>query len=159
MVTMPESALWGLVAWLRVLAGSLASARFGACTHDHSDGRSKILENFLPDAIPIFSADGSSVFAGRHWSPEGLSAPRGSDWPDIARIDLGKTFKPKRSRPISTPIVPDERLAGFSVALDVEEEMLICSASIRSASVGDRPAEISWFQPKTAATVQTLSAA
>ncbi len=142
----------GLVAWLRSadvwppLASELVLTTI-------SDGRSKILENFLPDAIPIFSADGSSVFAGRHQKPpEGLSAPRGSDWPDIARIDL-KTFKPERySRPISTPIVPDERLAGFSVALDVEEEMLICSASIRSASVGDRPAEISWFQPKTAAT-------
>lgn len=113
-----------------------------------ASGQSKVLENFLADAIPVFSADGSCVYAGRHQKPpEGLSAPRGSDWPDIARIDL-VTFKPERyQRPIATPIVPDEKLAGFSVALDVDEEMLLCAASVR-----ERPAEISWFQPKTAAT-------
>ncbi|MBI1322199.1 hypothetical protein GC170_03290 [bacterium] len=113
-----------------------------------ASGNSKVLENFLADAIPVFSSDGNYVYAGRHQKPpEGLSAPRGSDWPDIARIDL-KTFKPERyQRPIATPIVPDEKLAGFSVALDVDEEMLLCAAAIR-----DRPAEISWFQPKTAAT-------
>lgn len=136
-----------VVAWLRnrdvwpPLASELVITNIAT-------GNSKVLENFLADAIPVFSADGNFVYAGRHQKPpEGLSAPRGSDWPDIARIDL-KTFKPERyQRPIATPIVPDEKLAGFSVALDVDEEMLLCAASVR-----DRPAEISWFQPKTAAT-------
>jgi hypothetical protein len=136
-----------VVAWLRnkeawpPLASELVITTIAS-------GSSKILEGFLPDAIPVFSSDGSCLYAGRHQKPpEGLSAPRGSDWPDIARID-SKTFKPERyHRPIATPIVPEEKLAGFSVALDVDEEMLLCAASVR-----DRPAEISWFQPRTAAT-------
>lgn len=113
-----------------------------------ADGRSQVLGNFLPDALPVFSSDGRSLYAARHQKPpEQVTVSTGSDWPDIARIDL-RSFKPERfSRPIMTPVAPPERLAGFSVALDVDEEMLLCAATILN-----RPAEISWFQPKTAAT-------
>jgi hypothetical protein len=110
------------------------------------DGRSRSLPGILPDAIPLFSADGRFLYVSRHQKPAAaFTVPPGSDWPDIAKIDIS-TFKPGRFHaPINTPVSPPERLAGLSIVMDPEEQVIICCASILS-----RQAEISWFQPKTA---------
>lgn len=134
------------VAWLR--SDNWPSHDAELVLTDLSDGQSKSLKNMLPDAVPVFSADGRYLYAGRHQKPpEAFSVAPGSSWPDIAKIDL-QTFKPERySRPFATPILPTEKLVGLSITLDSDEETLICAPSILN-----RPAEISWFQPKTAAT-------
>jgi hypothetical protein len=134
------------VAWLRCDDWPAHDAEL--VLTDLADGQSKSLKNMLPDAVPVFSADGRYLYAGRHQKPpQAFSVPPGSSWPDIAKVDL-QTFKPERyHRPIATPVLPSEKLVGLSITLDADEETLICAPSILN-----RPAEISWFQPRTAAT-------
>lgn len=106
------------------------------------------LQNVLPDSAPVFSADGQALYIARHQKPpEALSVPSGSDWPELARIEL-KTLKATRySALVATPVLPAERLSGISFTLDPDEELLLYSPAI-----SPRPVEIIWFQPKTAAT-------
>ena len=106
------------------------------------------LRNVMPDSAPIFSADGQAIYIARHQKPpEALNVPRGSDWPELCRVEL-KSLKTARYSPlVATPVLPSERLSGISFTLDPDEELLLYSPAI-----SPRPVEIVWFQPKTAAT-------
>lgn len=143
----------GFVAWLRTEAwppttGELMLTKLPDGLH------STHLKNILPHAAPQYSADGQAVYIARHQKPPGaLSVPAGSDWPEIARVELKQSKATRYSQLVSTPVLPTEELASLSFSLNNEEVLLVYSPFIRP-----RPTEIIWFQPKTAATYKRFPA-
>jgi hypothetical protein len=135
------------VAWLRSEIWPSAFAEL-MITKVSDPVHTSRLRNVMPDSAPIFSADGQAIYIARHQKPpEALNVPRGSDWPELCRVEL-KSLKTTRYSPlVATPVLPSERLSGISFTLDPDEELLLYSPAI-----SPRPVEIVWFQPKTAAT-------
>ena len=135
------------VAWLRTEIWPARSAEL-VLTALPAAVHSTHLKNVLPEAAPIFSADGQALFIARHQKPPGaLNVPDGSDWPELSRVDLKQPKTTRFSPLVGTPVLPSERLAGLSFTINAEEVLLLYAPAIRP-----RPTEIVWFQPKTAAT-------
>lgn len=143
----------GFVAWLRTEAWPPTTAEL-VLTKLPDGTHSTHLKNVLPHAAPQFSADGQAVYIPRHQKPPGaLSVPPGSDWPEIARVELKQSKATRYSQLVSTPVLPTEELTSLSFSLNQEEVLLVYSPFIRP-----RPNEIIWFQPKTAATYKRFPA-
>ena len=112
------------VAWLRSEIWPSAFAELMITKVSDSVHTSR-LRNVMPDSAPIFSADGQAIYIARHQKPpEALNVPRGSDWPELCRVEL-KSLKTARYSPlVATPVLPSERLSGISFTLDPDEELL-----------------------------------